>query len=386
MKLNNKIKTIFSTIGILSVFALLQAQTSDVERHRGLDQDKQMCVNDGGVEKCITLDGPTGNLGIGTTSPGARFEAATPTGGTGLLVTSNGAGEAANTAAAINAEGNTSSYNILTLGSLDSGVRAVFRADGNVGIGTTSPTRLLHLQESVSPGITLTNSTTGSTTSDGTQLELTDSAGSFRILQRESANITLGVAGGPNGGDDFVIRNITGNVGIGTTSPNQPLEVNGNSFISGVVYIAANTDANGIHNASHGGSSTTMYIGNASINVTSDARLKNVIGPSSVNAVDLLNKLDVVDFTWKDPSDTSFNNRNARGTWTGVLAQQVVEHIPTMVNAPRKEDDLSIDYDSTSTWQLDPTAALPLLIKAVQELKDEIDTLKVELQTLRQAQ
>jgi hypothetical protein len=65
-----------------------------------------------------------------------------------------------------------------------------------------------------------------------------------------------------------------------------------------------------------------------------------------------------------------------------VIAQQVIEHIPTMVNAPRKEDDLSIDYEDETTWKLDSTASIPLLIKAIQEQQSIIEDLKARIETL----
>ena len=121
-----------------------------------------------------------------------------------------------------------------------------------------------------------------------------------------------------------------------------------------------------------------MYIGNESITTSSDRRLKTNIVDSSLDAVDVLNQLRVTEFDWDDPSDTSFNNRNARGTWTGLIAQEVVEHLPFAVNAPRDEDKV-IDYDSDSTWSITPLAMCGVLVKAVQELSTRIEALEAQL-------
>jgi hypothetical protein len=129
--------------------------------------------------------------------------------------------------------------------------------------------------------------------------------------------------------------------------------------------------------SSAGSSTTTMYIGNASITVSSDRRLKTNIVDSSLDAVDALNQLRVTEFEWDDPSDTSFNNRNARGVWTGMIAQEVVEHLPFTVNAPRDEDgSLDWDEDSDSTWQIEPMAMCGVLVKAIQELSTRIEELE----------
>lgn len=133
---------------------------------------------------------------------------------------------------------------------------------------------------------------------------------------------------------------------------------------------------------SSGIGSATLYIGNAAIQVSSDARLKENIQDTTLGAVEKLQQVRVVDFTWNDPSDTSYNNRNARGTWTGVIAQELVDVFPFAVNAPRKEEDLSIDYESGSTWTVEPQQLVPVLIKAIQEQQAVITDLQNRLALL----
>lgn len=126
-------------------------------------------------------------------------------------------------------------------------------------------------------------------------------------------------------------------------------------------------------------SSTTMYIGNQSITTSSDERLKKDIVDSQFSAVDAINNIEIKDFSWDDPTDTSWNNRNARGLWTGFIAQQAIAHIPFMINAPRKEDTLEIDMESEAKWSVDTGAAIGVLMKAIQEHKTEKDTEIAEL-------
>jgi len=65
------------------------------------------------------------------------------------------------------------------------------------------------------------------------------------------------------------------------------------------VHIGADAANNLIDDASGGTGSTTLYIGNASINVTaSDRRMKENITPSSIDALGLIRKMKVVDFDW----------------------------------------------------------------------------------------
>jgi hypothetical protein len=135
--------------------------------------------------------------------------------------------------------------------------------------------------------------------------------------------------------------------------------------------------------ASTGAATGALYIGNQSITTSSDIRIKKNIEDSKVNALDILGKIRIVDFEWDEPTDTSFNNRNVRGRWTGFIAQEAIEHFPTLINAPRKEEDLSIDTESELTWGVDQAAAIPMLIKAIQEQQSIIDELKAEIQALK---
>ena len=143
-------------------------------------------------------------------------------------------------------------------------------------------------------------------------------------------------------------------------------------------YVGAFTGNNQFRDDSAGSGSTTMYIGNQSITTSSDRRLKTNIVDSSLDAVHALNQLRVTEFNWDDPSDQSHNNRNARGTWTGMIAQEVVEHLPFTVNAPRDEDKV-IDYEDDSTWSIEPMAMCGVLVKAVQELSTRIEALEAQL-------
>jgi hypothetical protein len=102
-----------------------------------------------------------------------------------------------------------------------------------------------------------------------------------------------------------------------------------------------------------------------------------------LNALEKVSQVRVVDFNWDDPSDTSFNNRNARGKWTGVLAQELVDVLPFAVNAPRNESDLSIDTDSEQKWLVDQAQMVPVLVKAIQEQQEQIEDLKAEVAALK---
>ena len=60
------------------------------------------------------------------------------------------------------------------------------------------------------------------------------------------------------------------NVGVGTTDPSQELEVTGDVYATGGLYIGANDTNNLISTATAGSGSTTLYIGNESILASGD--------------------------------------------------------------------------------------------------------------------
>ena len=111
--------------------------------------------------------------------------------------------------------------------------------------------------------------------------------------------------------------------------------------------------------------------------------MKENIKDTELDALAAIQQIKVKDFTWNDPNDTSYNNRNARGVWTGVIAQEIVDVLPFVVNAPRKEEDLSIDYESENTWILDQSQLCPVLIKALQQAVTRIEALEAEVQQLK---
>lgn len=97
----------------------------------------------------------------------------------------------------------------------------------------------------------------------------------------------------------------------------------------------------------------------------SDKRLKENIQPTKVNALDTLNKIEMVEFNWK--KDGKFEK-------LGAIAQQVksVEDSLVVNDMDDKQtfnDHLRINYYDT----------IPYLIKAVQELSEKVENLEKQL-------
>ncbi len=139
-----------------------------------------------------------------------------------------------------------------------------------------------------------------------------------------------------------------------------------NIHSAGGVNIGDATSTNNLFDdASTGAGSTTMYIGNASIDVTaSDMRLKENIVDSQINALDLLAGLNIKDFDWKVGTKWS-----GRGRATGLIAQEVYEYLPQVVDKPS---------DPNNTWSVEYHHLVPYAIKGIQELANADSEFRIQ--------
>ena len=90
--------------------------------------------------------------------------------------------------------------------------------------------------------------------------------------------------------------------------------------------------------------------------VDSDIRLKNVIG-GVTNALDTVNKLNAIRYTWKDERDDKEH--------IGFSAQDVLELVPEAVYGS-EETEYGISYGKL----------VPVLVEAIKELTAEVEALK----------
>lgn len=146
------------------------------------------------------------------------------------------------------------------------------------------------------------------------------------------------------------------------------------------VYIVSQVSGNLIDNASNGGTSTTMYIGNQSITVSSDIRIKKDIEDTKINALETIDKFRIVDFSWNDPSDKE-DAKNKRGRYTGMIAQEVINITPWIINdqdgkdCPQCQTGIQCNKHP-DPWIVEYEHLVPTLAKAIQELRAEVNLLK----------
>ena len=143
----------------------------------------------------------------------------------------------------------------------------------------------------------------------------------------------------------FVIRGM--NIGIGTDDPIYAMDVVGDIYASGTINCS--------------GSATCMNEG-------SDKRLKDNIDLIS-SPIDKLKMIRGVSYTWKE---TSEDKKSTVSKQYGVLAQEVEKVLPELVS------EMKNGYKSVSYTRL-----VPVLIEAVKEQQNMIDSQKKEIAALK---
>ena len=171
-----------------------------------------------------------GNVGIGTTNPGGRLETYVTAGGQfGLRLNSNfGGGNAVDFKPYISSVSNAG-FSI----DLATSTKFVINSDGNVGVGTASPTTLTELYQGSTTNPTelqITNFSAGDAFINFIERDATGNTNGTKFGEANAWGFQVGYDGGDNkffiksGNQETVVNRLTiqrddGKVGIGTTAP-----------------------------------------------------------------------------------------------------------------------------------------------------------------------
>jgi hypothetical protein len=251
-----------------------------------------------------------------------------------------------------NAQPNITSVGTLT-GLTVSGGTNLATSSGNVGIGITSPEDRLDLGsgnlrfKAALGGL----GTYGIIRSYNT-LAPTSPATAIRFIRDVSDAGNDGAICLDTVNTERMRITSAGNVGIGITSPDSLLQVNGNARITS---LGVGTTASGTTGEIRATNNITAYF--------SDDRLKTRLGTIS-NA---LEKVLTLTGFYYEPNDTAQALGYTKQKEVGVSAQEVQSILPeVVVPAPIDETYLTVRYEKL----------IPLLIEAIKELKTEIDDLR----------
>jgi hypothetical protein len=123
-------------------------------------------------------------------------------------------------------------------------------------------------------------------------------------------------------------------------------------------------------NASTTNNSNALYVtGNitatGTITASSDARLKTNVN-TIVNALEKVKNIRGVNFEWKEIDE---DMGRYGGNQMGFLAQELERHVPELVTYSADDDSYSVKYAN----------ATALLVEAVKELSDKVETLEEKL-------
>ena len=194
----------------------------------------------------VCFQGSTGNVGIGTTSPRAvgsgykGLEVSSPSSGSSLWL--SGFSDTTKGYLAMDTGGlnlTAISNHSLTFGTNNSPKMTIL-SGGNVGIQNTSPGALLDVGATIHPnttGIDVTgvNCIGLNTVDNHNWLPYTDGNNYY-----SANNHTF--RGGTNNGPNYMVIDSSGNVGIGTTTPNRPLTIQSNSGATAISIYARSQD------------------------------------------------------------------------------------------------------------------------------------------------
>lgn len=241
-----------------------------------------------------------------------------------------------------------SNSNNLQIGAGTGAAGIAFSKNGNVGIGTTSPSERLQVAGAVQTNRLIVSNPNPT---DDTTINIQSSGHGGGITNEGSDGNMVFVIDGSSG---FVFRNyygekvrITGdgNVGIATTSPSYTLHVNGSAGKPG------------------GGSWSNA----------SDERLKKEIKPLT-GALDKLIQLQGVNFEWVNPEE----HGNQSGTQAGLVAQEVEKVFPEWVSEidPAGKDKEQVAEGEKIKSLYFPHGFNAYLVEAIKELRAQNEALK----------
>jgi len=361
----------------------------------------------------VNMATTSGNVGIGTTAPNSKLEVAASGAAAEVRINSNNTADNNPSLTFYSAYNSVSERNwgfrssVYTLGDFaffqspsagtspfSGSAKLIISNTGNVGIGTTAPTSYadktlqLHNSSTGSTYFKISNITSGSAIGDG--LDIGEINSDAYILNRESGFMAFGTVGIEklritSGGKIYNSNAPSGDWGLElfsntTTSAAYGLHIRGGTNSSDAALFIENAAGTSsffrvrgdgniiITNLAGTGSRAVLADANGLLSApVSDSSVKKNIKPLDYGISDIM-KLKPVSFEYIK----SYKNYG-KGKQIGNIAQDMAKVIPEAVFTTPSTGKMGINYDQLNG----------VYIKALQELQEQINILKLEIQTLK---
>ena len=251
---------------------------------------------------------------------------------------------------------------------------------GYVGIGTSSPDAILHIEEDLGGSNAAAFFFNTNAGDDDTYIAIgntnaTNEAGAIGFLEDANA-IGLWVWGDAIGSGLNVVDG--GSVGIGNESPDAELDVSGDirvgtSGSNGCVENFAGTTIAGSACASDSVFKTAITPFLATTTSFADLMIEHATSSATSSILERLTAITPVTYEWNELAAEQLNN--ATGTLNfGLIAQDVERHLPELITYASTTGSSSIEYRQVNF------SALPFyLMQAVKELYEEVRSLAARL-------
>lgn len=272
--------------------------------------------------------------------------------------------------------------------------------DGNVGIGTTSPDAKLEVK-----GPIRANRSTNTASSFGRAAVgycghdnwasfahiSSNNQDDYALLQNSSGETMLNSASGKRlrfriSNADKMTLNSNGNVGIGTTSPDYKLHVNGNIkfnefLISNeltMIIATGNSPVERMRITDDGVGINTTTVNyqldvNGSFRTTSEARALYFVATSDINLKENIKDIDNALLKISSIRGVTFNFKDDLNNQGGIIAQEVEKVIPEAIQKG-KDDIYTANYNTLTAY----------LIESVKSLKEINDKQKDTISSLEE--
>jgi hypothetical protein len=259
---------------------------------------------------------------------------------------------------------------------------------GNVGIGTASPSRKLHVKST--DGVQTVLETTGASAG----LQAFTNAGSFTVgaFDFTSSAMIFYTGSGTSGAAERMRIDSSGNLLVGTTTSDARIRVSGGGTVGRFVadggsytgnVISADTSGTAAGTGFNlillqaGGANQfrvrgdgTIFAVTTTVQNISDRRIKE-------NIVDAQDGLNVVTNLRPVRFDFKENFGNNRKNQLGFIAQEIEQVFPEAVDIWGESDDPANPYKSVGSGAL-----IPVLVKAIQEQQALITALTARITAL----